>query len=259
MDLSLNLTLAEGYKSASQIARRLTEDLVLNQAYCPICGQAPLSDFENNRPVADFHCLRCQSEFELKSKSGDLNKTVPDGAYSTMIERIKSNNNPHFFFLNYSKNWAVRDFMLIPNYFFTPDIIVKRKPLSANAQRAGWVGCDIHVGHVPEAGRVFIVKNAEILPQKMVMKQLNQSHFMVGRKLDARGWLMDTLRCIDRIKKAQFTLDELYQFEAEFRLKYPNNQYIKDKLRQQLQFLRDKNMIEFVARGVYRKVNSDEI
>lgn len=45
-----------------------------------------------------------------------------------------------------------------------------------------------------------------------------------------------------------------YKFEEKLRLKYPQNNFIKDKLRQQLQLLRDKGIIEFVGRGQYRKI-----
>lgn len=103
MNLALNTELAHGYKSKSQIARLLTEDWVLNNSYCPNCGSLPLSEFENNRPVTDFYCENCEEEFELKSKSGKLSSTITDGAYSTMIERINSENNPNFFFLTYTK------------------------------------------------------------------------------------------------------------------------------------------------------------
>jgi type II restriction enzyme len=36
------------------------------------------------------------------------------------------------------------------------------------------------------------------------------------------------------------------------RNKYPNNNFIKDKIRQQLQKLRDKWYLEFLERGKYR-------
>ena len=45
MNLSFNTHLAEGYKSQSQIARLLTEDWVLNNSYCPSCGEIPLKEF----------------------------------------------------------------------------------------------------------------------------------------------------------------------------------------------------------------------
>lgn len=98
MNLHLNIKLAEGYSSNSQIARVLTEDWVKENSYCPCCGENPLNEFANNRPVADFYCKKCHEEFELKSKKGKFSSTINDGAYSTMIERINSNQNQIFSF-----------------------------------------------------------------------------------------------------------------------------------------------------------------
>jgi len=70
--------------------------------FCPSCGNIKLNEFKNNAPVADFYCNNCSSEFGLKSKKDFLSKKIVDGAYNTMIERINSENNPNFFFLNYS-------------------------------------------------------------------------------------------------------------------------------------------------------------
>ena len=50
-----------------------------------------------------------------------------------------------------------------------------------------------------------------------------------------------------------FSLDDVYKFESQLKLKYPNNNFIKDKIRQQLQLLRDKGIIEFLNRGLYKK------
>ena len=158
MNLSFNTRLADGYYSNSQIARILTEDWVKQNSYCPNCGSLPLNEFANNKPVADFYCDSCSEEFELKSKIGVLTNTITDGAYSTMIERITSNQNPNFFFLTYTKTWSVNNFLIIPKQFFTPEIIIKRKPLSATARRAGWVGCNIDISKIADSGKVFIVK-----------------------------------------------------------------------------------------------------
>ena len=46
----------------------------------------------------------------------------------------------------------------------------------------------------------------------------------------------------------------MYEFETQLSIQFPENNHIKDKIRQQLQILRDQNMIEFVGRGIYRKV-----
>lgn len=111
MNLSFSTNLAQGYASNSQIVRLLTENWVLNNSYCPSCGDLTLNEFENNRPVADFYCKKCNEEFELKSKSGKLSNTITDGAYSTMIERINSENNPNFFFLTYTKQLFRSNFL----------------------------------------------------------------------------------------------------------------------------------------------------
>nr|WP_315218776.1 DpnI domain-containing protein [uncultured Flavobacterium sp.] len=253
MNLNFNTHLAEGYKSNSQIARVLTENWVKENSYCPNCGQSTLNDFENNKPVADFYCFSCKEEFELKSKNGKLSSIINDGAYDSMIKRITSDTNPNFFFLTYDKN-TVNNFLVIPKQFFTPEIIIKRKALSTTAKRAGWIGCNIDISKVPESGRVFIVENAKIIEQEKVHIKLNSTNFLKSKSLEARGWILDILNCVEEIKKQSFTLDELYTFENQLKIKYPNNNHIKDKIRQQLQFLRDKGLIEFNGRGNYKKV-----
>ena len=60
-----------------------------------------------------------------------------------MIERINSNLNPQLFVMNYSEKLSVTDLIFVPKFFFTFDIIEKRKPLSENARRAGWTGCNV--------------------------------------------------------------------------------------------------------------------
>jgi len=62
------------------------------------------------------------------------------------------------------------------------------------------------------------------------------------------------MQCLDTIKKDQFSLSEIYEFETKLKQKYPDNRFIKEKIRQQLQILRDQNLIEFLGAGVYRKI-----
>jgi type II restriction enzyme len=50
-----------------------------------------------------------------------------------------------------------------------------------------------------------------------------------------------------------------YELRNKLKLKYPNNNFIKDKIKQQLQVLRDKGIIEFVGRGNYKKVKYGNI
>lgn len=255
MNLNFDISLIENYKSQSQISRILTETWVSNNIYCPNCGNNKLSDFENNRPVADFYCISCQEEFELKSKRGNISNKIVDGAYHTMIERINSENNPNFFFLTYDQNnWSVRNFLIIPKHYFVTGLIEKRKPLSENARRAGWIGCNIIMNSIPLQGRIFLIKNSMIVPQRKVLTQWKSTSFLKNYKQKSRGWLIDVMNCIDAIPDNEFKLSQVYHFEKILKQKHPKNNFVKDKIRQQLQILRDKGVLEFVSKGVYRKI-----
>ncbi len=255
MNLVLDRSIIENYHSGAQIARVLTENWVTENMYCPRCGNSYIKHFENNRPVADFYCPSCNNEYELKSKVGTLGHKINDGAYTTMIERITSDDNPDFFFLSYSKmELKVKDFVLIPKHFFVPEIIEKRKPLAATARRAGWTGCNILIHKIPEQGRIDIISNGEIVNRDNVVDKVNKSNRLKIKDVSSRGWLMDVLSCVNGIPSNIFTLEEMYQFENVLHMKHPQNENIKPKIRQQLQFLRDKGFIEFLGNGKYRKI-----
>jgi type II restriction enzyme len=256
MKLNFNLNLASNYTSNSQIARVLTESWVKENTYCPNCGQDTISEYPNNQPVADFFCAFCHEDFELKSKNGNLGKKITDGAYSMMIERITSEANPNFFFLTYRKNdLKVNNFLIIPKHFFQPNIIEKRKPLSETARRAGWTGCNIDLQRIPELGRIFLVKNSVISNRNDVLQTWNRTVFLRDENPKAKGWTLDVLKLLDRIETLEFSLEDAYRFEEELKAQHPENNFVKDKIRQQLQVLRDKNIIEFVSRGKYRKIS----
>jgi type II restriction enzyme len=253
MELTLPVEIAELYSSSSQRIRVVTEYWVNQSVFCPNCGNS-LSSFENNRPVADFYCKKCSEEYELKSKHGSMGSKIVDGAYSTMIERLVANNNPNFFFLAYDKStFEIRTFLTIPKYFFVPDIIQIRKALSPTARRAGWIGCNIVMSNIPEFGKIFYVQNGIAKSKNEVLDKWSKTEFVKSTpNIEAKGWLLDVLVCVERIKKTDFSLDEVYNFEANLKAKHPMNNNIKAKIRQQLQFLRDKDIIEFLGRGRYR-------
>ncbi len=75
MNLSFNKTVASIYKNPSQKIRVLTEDWVDNEIFCPSCG-TNIENYENNRPVADFYCPKCNEEYELKSKKDGMAKKL---------------------------------------------------------------------------------------------------------------------------------------------------------------------------------------
>jgi len=205
-------------------------------------------------PVADFYCTKCSEEYELKSKQGVVGKKIVNGAYSTMIARLNSTNNPNFFLLTYEKTtFEVRNFIAIPKYFFIPDIIEKRKPLNLAARRAGWIGCNIVVNDIPEFGKIYYIQNGVVRNKNDVLNNWNRTEFVKSaHDIEAKGWMLDVLICVERIKKKEFSLEDVYKFESFLQEKHPLNNNIKAKIRQQLQFLRDRNVIDFIERGKYR-------
>ncbi len=254
MNLQMRKDIAEVYHSNSQKIRVMTEDWFNRNMYCPYCGRQKICHFQNNRPVADYFCPDCGEEYELKSKGGAFGRKINDGAYSTMITRIQASNNPNFFFLQYSQpDFRVKNVMMVPKYFFLTEMIEKRKPLREGARRAGWIGCNIIMEQIPDEGKIYIIKNEMPILMEEVIEKVQRTRFIAEYKLDARGWILDIFHCIERIPNKDFTLDEVYQFADELAVRHPNNHHIKEKIRQQLQLLRDKGLIEFRGGGTYRK------
>ena len=253
MKLTLPFEVAQNYSNPSQQIRVMTEYWVSSSIFCPNCGNQ-LSDFENNAPVADFYCKACREEYELKSKGGAIGKKIVDGAYGTMIKRLSSNNNPNFFFLTYDREtFRVKDFLTIPKYFFIESIIEKRKSLAPTARRAGWVGCNIVIHSIPEFGKIFYVRKGVKKSKDEILSKWSKTNFVkTTSDLDAKGWLFDVLLCIDQLKKREFSLDDVYAFEPILKAKHPSNNNVKAKIRQQLQFLRNKGILEFKGSGQYK-------
>jgi len=254
MILSLNKQTAIDYKSQSQKVRVLTEQWVDQFVFCPNCGRLNVDKYPNNQPVADFYCSNCKEDYELKSKQNAIGTKVVDGAYRTMMERLRSSENPNLFLLSYDlSNLEVSNFLVVPKHFFVPETIEKRKPLALTARRAGWVGCNISLRNIPESGKIFFIKSSAIEPKERVLSQWRKTLFLREEKeVSARGWTLDVMTCVEKLNKKDFTLDDVYAFDQELSLKHPENKHVKDKIRQQLQILRDKGYLNFTSRGFYR-------
>ena len=253
MRLSFDTSLSEKYNSSAQKIRVMSESWLGDNMYCPNCGNPRISHLTNNSPVADFQCDNCGEIYELKSKNGNLGKKIADGAYSTMIERITSDSNPDLFLLQYSESLSVTELLLIPRFFFVPDIIEKRKPLAATARRHGWIGCNILFGEIPQQGKISVIQNSRILDRQNVIQNYDRIKQLRTKSIDSRGWLLDVLSCINDIPKTEFTLSDVYGYVEVLQKKHINNNNVEAKIRQQIQFLRDKGFIEFLGKGQYRK------
>lgn len=240
------------FESASQKARVSTE-LWARRVGCPNCGARTLDPLKANSPVADLRCPDCREEYELKSKRGRFGPRVPDGAYGTMCQRLQEQNNPHLMLLAYDgATLEATDVLVIPRYFFVLDLIEKRPPLAPAARRAGWIGCNINISKVPPSGRITLLRDRLWTPREEVQRQWRSTLFLRGASLEARGWLLEVMKAVESIGRADFTLDEVYAFETRLQERYPANRNVRPKIRQQLQVLRDAGYLDFTARGQYR-------
>ena len=67
-----------------------------------------------------------------------------------------------------------------------------------------------------------------------------------------KGWNYIVYTLIsNNFKSNTFSLTDLYSFEPYFKAVYPSNFHVKDKLRQILQNLRNKGVLEFKYTGKY--------
>lgn len=253
MDLSFDKSVAVEYKSPAQKARVMTESWVRSQVYCPSCGQRSLNQYPNNTPVGDFFCPKCSEQFELKAKRDAFGAKIVDGEYRTMLRRLRSSEVPNLFALSYDRTEGrVQNLLVIPSHFFVPDIIERRKPLARTARRAGWVGCNILIHQIPQAGRVNVVSEGKPIEKLIVLKAWKRTLFLrEQKKLEKRGWIMDLMTCIEKLERPEFTLSDVYKYESELGRLHPDNRHIRDKIRQQLQFLRDIGYLDFLGKGRY--------
>ena len=202
---------------------------------CPECAK-PISKAQNNISGLDFTCSVCELPIELKSKHGSFGGKLVDGAYESMINKIANGTHSNFFLLSYGDDYAVTDLVLVPKRFIVPAIVERRKPLSRTARRAGWIGCNLKVSLIPSAGKIPYVRTKLITPLKHIMKQWQETCFLEKVALPSRGWLIAVMNCVERINKHEFTINEVYEFVPYLESLFPQNRYVREKVRQQLQY-----------------------
>lgn len=66
------------------------------------------------------------------------------------------------------------------------------------------------------------------------------------------SWTQDVLDVVDSLAKSKFSLAEIYKSEGKLARSHPANHHVREKIRQQLQILRDLGVLEFLGDGEYR-------
>ena len=253
MNLSMAGELAAAYKSGSQRARVVTESWGESNLYCPNCSSPKLTWLEPGHPASDYSCLNCKFCFQLKSQKSRLGDSITDGAYEAMMDAIKRDETPSFYFMQYElATWRVRNLLLVPSFAFPPSAIIKRKPLSSTARRAGWVGCNFALNRIPADARIAVVTESRVTPEAEVRKQFRHVKPLKDIPIQMRGWTLDVLNAIRRLGKTEFITADAYAFTRELEKLHPDNRHVKDKIRQQLQVLRDAGLLLHIERGIWR-------
>ena len=253
VDLRLPIESLANYKSASQRARVGTEAWGAVNLFCPSCNSMRLNSTPRNKAAIDYLCASCNSPFQLKSQSKVFGTKIVDAAYSEMKRAILEDRTPNLFILHYDvAAWAVRNVILVPHFAFSLSAIECRPPLAVTARRAGWVGCNILLGRIPNDARISIVSNGVISEPREVRRAYQRLRPLEGLGVQKRGWTLDVLRVVRKLNKPEFSLSDVYTHAALLKAIHPSNEHVHEKIRQQLQVLRDLGLLRFLGRGRYR-------
>src|SRR5438876_2725017 len=252
MVLQMPVDLAAPYKSGSQRARVVSEGWGSRNLYCPRCDSPRLEPSSVNTRVVDFVCPGCEAAFQLKSQSHPFSRRVTDAAYGPMRRAIEESRTPHLLALDYDPlSWCVRNLTLLPSFALTISCLEKRKPLALTARRSGWVGCNILLFNIPTDARIKVVSDGSPSDPATVRRRFRLLQPLEKLGYEKRGWTLDVLNLVRSLHKTEFSLADVYTHSDELQLLHPKNQHVRDKIRQQLQHLRDMGLVEFAGRGRY--------
>jgi hypothetical protein len=170
------------------------------------------------------------------------------GSSKTQCERLAASDNPDLQLVNYDLTACSRRSVHRAQHVFVRNIIEERKLLAMTARRAGWIGSKILLDRVPESGKIHIVQGGAVRAKESVLAQWLRRLFVRNESPDTRGWLPDVMNCVESLDKREFTLTKYTPSSGILGDLYFGNQNLKPKMRQQLQFLRNRGFIEFVLR-----------
>lgn len=253
MNLNLHSENLLSYKNLSQKARILTEEWGANNLYCPACLSDRITREPNNREAIDFICPNCRAPFQMKATRNPIGRKITDAAYEAMKRALLSDKFPHLLVMHYSLDTLkVFDVLVVPKYFLSLSAVEARNPLAPTARRAGWIGCNIVLDNVPPDGRISVIKDSIVSSKDDVRTRFRLSRSLSKIESIKRGWVLDLLTALRSLNRVEFTLGDAYGFENTLSFLHPRNRYVRAKIRQQLQVLRDLGYLAFLGSGRYR-------
>lgn len=113
------------------------------------------------------------------------------------------------------------------------------------------------ISSVPkEKQRRFITKDKELF-EEIINDEIVDEKYDGGIEsvlMNLTSWKKDVFKCLLEIQDDLFSLEQVYSFSGKLQELHPQNLNVEPKIRQQLQYLRDLGLIEFVKPGVYKKL-----
>jgi type II restriction enzyme len=243
---------ADGFKSPSQIARRLTEAWAARNLYCVACKSGAVEELRCNVEAVDFACAQCSATYQLKAMRRWNERRIPDAGYQAMMRALRSDSVPNLLVMQYDDCWKVCNLLLVPSFFFSAAAVQPRRPLGPTARRAGWIGCNILLCEIAEEGKIPVISHGISESPRVVRKRYDSLRPLAKIPVRTRGWTLDVLRMVRRLGRDCFSLQDVYAYEDDLSAIYPGNRNVRPKIRQQLQVLRDLGFLAFEGGGQYQ-------
>ena len=97
----------------------------------------------------------------------------------------------------------------------------------------------------------MVIDGAAVTPAK-VRQQFARLRLLKELSVKERGWMLDVLRVVQLLGKQEFKTSDMYEYVRHFEQLHPDNRHVRDKIRQQLQVLRDWGLLIHLGRGEWR-------
>jgi len=141
------------WKSNSRIIGRAAEIFSCEKMKCIKCNEANWLECVTNEKSKDQICKNCGKKYQIKckkitkksyhtiKKNGEF-KTI-GAEYNTTLKSIEYQID--YIIILYEKmTYNILDIIHVESKDITKDNIIPRKPLTKNARRAGWQGCNLY-------------------------------------------------------------------------------------------------------------------
>lgn len=189
--LSINHPIADWKKIWwTQAIKALTEFWTANNIFCPVCWSA-LIQHKIDKPVNDLYCRKCNADFELKSSKWNLWKTILWWDYEIMVKTMLE-NPMHLFVLKYSEDFTIKNFLVVPKYFFIPEIIQKRKTSNVklkNWKIRHWTWWNILFDKIPESWKIHYIKDWRYKTRTEILEEWSKIKFLEKTETKSKWWI----------------------------------------------------------------------